>query len=407
MTKHVERRRTFQELLTGQQGRRLNLALQGGGAHGAFTWGVLDRLLAEDQLSFSWISGTSAGALNAVAVAHGLAWGSREASREALRGIWEAVERARVPDLLNFHPLAASMATIAGMFSPYNLNPLGVDPLRQILAEHIDFKAIRANKDVCVVMAATDVQTGKAQLFSGEDVTIDTVIASACLPHIHHAVMIDGRGYWDGGFSANPPVRKLAANSPTGDTLMVLLNPLDTRTVPRSAEAIEDRVNTITFNQPLIRDVEEIVRAQELQTGWFAPRHSRLARMKAHRFHLIDGSEHTQQFGPRSKIMPDRAVLRTLFQNGQEAGEGWLEAHLDDVGRRGTINLREHFMTSAASIAEAEEDWSPADAKGSGPENDDAELAQERATAGDDSDMDSAAAVSDDDNVRTAVARSA
>ncbi|MGI9478979.1 MAG: patatin-like phospholipase family protein, partial [Hyphomicrobiaceae bacterium] len=174
--------------------RKLNLALQGGGAHGAFTWGVLDHLLCDEQIELSWISGTSAGAINAIAVAHGLASGGRQTARETLEAIWTAVEQAGVPDLTDLNPFLSSlarvgaMANLNGVFSPYSFNPLGFDPLRKILDEHIDFDAIRANASVNVMVAATDIATGRARLFRGDDLTIDAALASACLPTLHHAV---------------------------------------------------------------------------------------------------------------------------------------------------------------------------------------------------------------------------
>ena len=257
--------------------KRLNLALQGGGAHGAFTWGVLDQLLLDEMTAVGWVSGTSAGALNAVALAHGLANGGRAVARETLEAVWSDVEASGVPDFLSLNPLLlsftrATQTNLNGLLSPYSFNPLGFDPLRTILEKRVDFDAIRRNKAVRVSVAATDVSTGKARIFSGEELTIEAVLASACLPTLHHAVMIGGRAYWDGGFSANPDVLSLALESPVHDTLIVLLNPLLAPEVPLTAREIEDRVNTITFNQPLLRDIDTIVRAKTMQPGWFAPR---------------------------------------------------------------------------------------------------------------------------------------
>ena len=330
--------------------RKLNLALQGGGAHGAFTWGVLDHLLCDEQIELSWISGTSAGAINAIAVAHGLASGGRQTARETLEAIWTAVEQAGVPDLTDLNPFLSSlarvgaMANLNGVFSPYSFNPLGFDPLRKILDEHIDFDAIRANASVNVMVAATDIATGRARLFRGDDLTIDAALASACLPTLHHAVTIDGRAYWDGGFSANPDLLSLASQSPVGDTMLVLLNPLSAPDVPKTAAGIEDRVNTITFNQPLLRDIDTIVRAKEMQSGWFAPRRTPLARLKAHRFHLIEAGRHTAELALDSKVRPDREVLRQLYHAGLIEAERWLSVYKQTIGRRATVSLRKHFI---------------------------------------------------------------
>lgn len=341
-----------------RKARRVNLALQGGGVHGAFTWGVLDQLLLDETIDVGWVSGTSAGALNAVALGHGLAGGGRQAARETLKAVWAEVEAAGVPDLLSLNPLllsftrSAPMANLNGLLSPYNFNPLGFDPLRKILENYIDFDAIRRNTTVRVSVAATDVATGKARLFSGEDLTIDAVLASACLPTLHHAVIIDGRAHWDGGFSANPDVLSLALESPVKDTLMVLLNPLLAPDVPRSAREIEDRVNTITFNQPLLRDIDTIVRAKTMQPGWFAPRGTALPRLKRHRFHLIEAGLHTAGLGAETKVIPDRAVLRQLYMAGLLEAERWLGRYARFVGRRGTVSLQDHFSDRRVAAAE-------------------------------------------------------
>ena len=336
--------------------KKLNLALQGGGAHGAFTWGVLDQLLHDEQIELSWISGTSAGAINAIAVAHGLATRGRQTARDTLEAIWTAVEQAGVPDLVDLNPFLSSfarsgaMANLNGVFSPYSFNPLGFDPLRKILDQHIDFEAIRANKSVRVMVAATDVATGRARLFSDEELTIEAVLASACLPTLHHAVKIDGRAYWDGGFAANPDLLTLAAQSPVRDTLLVLLNPLSTPATPKTASSIADRVNTITFNQPLLRDIDTILRAQEMQPGWLAPRQSPLARLKAHRFHLIEAGQHTARLAADSKVRPDREVLRQLYHAGLIEAERWVSAHKQVIGKRATVSLRDHFITQPADV---------------------------------------------------------
>jgi len=249
-----------------QSRQRINLALQGGGAHGAFTWGVLDELLQDESLSFGWVSGTSAGAVNAAALASGLAAGRAEA-RATLRRVWEAVEIAGVPDLLRYNPFLlgfsrAAPISGASLFSPYDLNPLGFDPLRKLLNDHIDFERVRSSAPVELLIAATEVATGRAHLFRRGELTVEAVLASACLPTLHHAVVIGGRAYWDGGFSANPDLLTLATESSVADTLIVQLNPLQQRGLPRSASEIADRVNTITFNQPLLRDVAAIVSAK-------------------------------------------------------------------------------------------------------------------------------------------------
>lgn len=340
----------------GNKGRRrINLALQGGGAHGAFTWGVLDRLLQDDQISFAWISATSAGAVNAAALASGLAEEGAAGARETLRRVWQAVEAAGAPDLLRYNPLLSGLARVTpmpgvhNMLSPYQFNPLGFDPLRRLLTEHIDFDRIRASSDLELLIAATDVATGRARLFRRAEISVEVILASACLPTLHHAVTIDGRAYWDGGFSANPDLKTLATESPVEDTLIVLLNPLEHGDVPRSAMEIASRVSAITFNQPFVSDVEAIVAAQESEIGWFANRHSRLARLKRHRFHVIEASSYTAELGVDSKLMPNGELLRYLFNAGREEAQSWLAQHRDDIGRRSTVDLRARYLKPVAT----------------------------------------------------------
>lgn len=336
----------------GKQGRRrINLALQGGGAHGAFTWGVLDELLQDDALSFGWVSGTSAGAVNAVALASGLAIGGRAESRATLRRVWEAVEAAGVPDLFRYNPFLLGFSRSApipgaGLFSPYDLNPLGFDPLRKLLTDHIDFERVRASAPIELLIAATDVATGRAHLFRRAELSVDAVLASACLPTLHHAVVIHGRAYWDGGFSANPDLLTLATESPVEDTLIVQLNPLQQESLPRSASEIADRVNTITFNQPLLRDVAAIVAAQETRLGWLAGRRSPTARLQRHHFHLIDAGRYTAGLRADSKLKPDKGLLTYLHGAGRIEARKWLERHRASVGRQSTVDLRAHFLAS-------------------------------------------------------------
>lgn len=335
--------------------RQINLALQGGGAHGAFAWGVLDELLEEDGLSFGWISATSAGAVNAVALASGLAAGGASEAQDTLRRVWNAVEAANVPDLQRFNPFlfglsrAAPISGMPNLLSPYEFNPLGFDPLRRLLADQIDFERIRVSSPVELLIAATDVLTGRARLFRRAEMSVDAVLASACLPTLHHAVMIDGRAYWDGGFSANPDLVTLATESPVEDTLIVQLNPLQHRTVPRSASEINDRVNTFTFNQPLLRDIETIIAAKETPLGWFPNRQSRTARLQRHRFHLIEASPYTAGLRADTKLKPDGELLAYLHEAGRKEARQWLEQHAACLGRRSTVDLRARYLEPSRS----------------------------------------------------------
>jgi NTE family protein len=351
----------------GKRQRAINLALQGGGVHGAFTWGVLDRLLEDDlPLRFAWISATSAGAVNAAALASGLAHGGRQQARQTLRTVWEAVQEAGVPDLMRFNPFLrglgrpSSLAPVAALLSPYEFNPLGFDPLRRILTEHIDFERIRAFAGLELLVAATDVATGAKRLFRRSELTVEAVLASACLPTIHHAVEIEGRAYWDGGFSANPDIVTLAAESPAGDTLVVLLNAMDEPGVPRSAREIAGTVSRITFNQPLRRDVELIEAARTAAAlGWWRRAHTPAQRLARHRFHLVEAGHHTAILPADSKIQPDRTTIARLFLAGQSEAGKWLERHGPDIGRRSTVDLAQHLGKISSPVSRTREAFVP------------------------------------------------
>ena len=346
----------------GRKRVRLNLALQGGGAHGAFTWGVIDRLLDEGDLDFAWLSATSAGAVNAVALAAGLSEGGKAGAREKLRSVWTAVQEAGVPDLVRLNPFLFGMSrsapmgqVAASLFSPYEFNPLGFDPLRKLLTTHIDFERLRAYTGVDLLIAATDVATGRARLFRRQEMTVEAVLASACLPTIHHAVMIDGRAYWDGGFSANPDLVTLAADSPVADTLLVQIAPATKVGVPRGAREIAFDVNRITFNQPLLRDIELIEAAREARgrRGW---RKNRMARLADHRFHLIDAGRYTASLSPETKLRPDQELLSYLHNAGRSETHKWLARNTMEVGKRATVDLKAKFLAPPDPGASAPED---------------------------------------------------
>ena len=327
---------------------KINLALQGGGAHGAFTWGVLDRLLEEPSISFGWIRAASAGSVNAIGLAAGLAEGSREKARAKLFKIWEAVHKSGVPDLAKLNPFLngfsrpASMAQIATMWSPYEFNPLGFDPLRRLITDHVDFELIRRDSPVELLIAATHVSTGRARLFRRHELTVEAVLASACLPTLHHAVEIDGAAYWDGGYSANPDLVTLASESHVGDTLLVMVSPRDNDTLPTTARDIANHTNRLTFNAPLLRDIEIITAVRET-AGSILPK-GRLAGLARHRFHVIDGGEVTGALNPETTIKPDWNVMTYLHGAGRDHTEKWLAAHRGDIGRKETVDLARHFF---------------------------------------------------------------
>ncbi len=337
--------------------RRINLALEGGGAHGAFTWGVLDRLVEEPDLEIGWISGTSAGAVNAVALAAGLAEGDGAGARAKLRAVWEAVARAGVPDLMRLNPWLAglsrsqTLAQVASLFSPYDFNPLGFDPLRKVLEAHIDFALLRTSPGPELLLAATDVTTGRARLFRRREMIVECVLASACLPTLHHAVAVDGRAYWDGGFSANPDLVTLARESPVADTLIVKLNPILVESLPTSAREITARINHITFNQPMLRDVEVIEAIRRNRTRWWRRSPAGDRRLARHRFHLIEAGRVTGALSPESKVKPDLELLSHLCAAGRSEAEKWLARHSHGIGHRASVDLAAHFLAERPSAA--------------------------------------------------------
>jgi NTE family protein len=348
-----------------QRTKQLNLALEGGGAHGAFTWGVLDRLLEDDALAFSWISGTSAGAVNAVALAAGLVDGGPAEARARLKSVWEAVAKAGVPDLLRNNPWlvgisrSATFAQVASMFSPYDFNPLGFDPLRKLLEAHVDFAKLRATAGPELLIAATDVATGRARLFRRAEISVEAVLASACLPTIHHAVSIEGRAYWDGGFSSNPDLVTLGRESPVGDTLIVKLNPSDKNGVPTSAREITARINQITFSQPMLRDIELIETVRRLSRRFARLRYGNAdARLACHRFHLIEAGRFTVALSAESKGLPDMQLLTYLRDAGRSEAAKWLDRHASAIGRRETVALARHIL-APRQAAETPDPGSP------------------------------------------------
>jgi NTE family protein len=350
---------------------RLNLALQGGGAHGAFTWGVLDRLLEDDELEINWISGASAGAVNAVAVAAGLSEGGKTTARNKLRSVWEAVHKAGVPDLLRLNPFlygftrTPHLAQMASLWSPYEFNPLGFDPLRRLLAESIDFERLRRSSPIELLVSATVVATGRARIFRRSEITVEAVLASACLPTLHHAVEIDGVAYWDGGFSANPDIKTLAMESPVEDTLIVQLNSLVRQGLPTGVREISLHANRLAFNAPLIREVELIETVRECWQGRIGGPRGRYGKLATHRFHLIDAGRHTSGLSPDSTMKPDWTLLSYLFSAGRDEAGKWLARYRSTIGRRSSVDLKERFLTPerAARAASADAGTDRASAK--------------------------------------------
>ncbi|MFT3812384.1 MAG: patatin-like phospholipase family protein [Acidovorax sp.] len=332
-----------------QKPKPLNLALQGGGSHGAFTWGVLDLLLEDGGFDLRGVSGTSAGAVNAVALAHGFAQAAQQhkdpvearaagaaLARESLRRVWEGV--GAMGSLMFGVPLRNPMSSWVGKWlSPYQTNPMGMNPLRSLLERELDFDAIGQLARPEVYVCATNVRTGRGELFAGKNLSVDAVMASACLPLLFQAVEIKGQYYWDGGYSGNPALYPLFQQSGCADILLVQINPIEHKALPSSAQDIHDRMNEVTFNASLLAELRAIDFVRRL----LAEGRLDTKRYKSVRLHRIDGGTPLAGFGAASKTRSDLAFIRQLFDLGRTHGQHWLQQHRSDVGVRPTLHLEE------------------------------------------------------------------
>jgi len=324
----------------------VDLALQGGGSHGAFTWGVLDRLLEETWLKIVAISGTSAGAMNAAVLADGWTAGGAEGAREALEQYWRRVSRAAAFSPLQRSPLDRLMGRwtldtspvyvftdlMSRLFSPYDI-PVDYNPLRKVLAESIDFERL-ARSPIQLFITATRVRTGRGRIFRNAEITADVLLASACLPTMFRAIEIDGEPYWDGGFAGNPTITPLIRESDAYDTILVQINPTERPEEPRSAAEILNRLNEISFNSPLMKELRMIAllrQAADPGSGEGA----RWARMRTHRIK----SDMLTKFGSSSKLNAEWQFVSMLRAEGRLAASEFLEHHGEDVGRRTTADL--------------------------------------------------------------------
>jgi NTE family protein len=331
----------------------INLALQGGGAHGAFTWGVLDRLLEDGRLAVEGISGTSAGAMNAAVLAYGLARGGADGARAALATFWDKVAAAATfspikPSPLDrwlsvgnmdFSPTWIAFDNLSRMLSPYALNPLNLNPLRDVLCDVVDFEWLGeqcADEVVKLFLCATNVKTCKIHVFKGREISADAVLASACLPMVFHAVEIDGEAYWDGGYMGNPPIFPLIYHTDSSDVLLVQINPVNIDEVPRRAHDIMDRVNEVSFNSSLMRELRTIA----FVTRLIDEGRLELDRYKRLNMHAIEAEDELAKLTVSSKLNADRHFLRWLFELGRDRAETWLAQHLHQVGRESSLDLQ-------------------------------------------------------------------
>lgn len=338
---------------------RISLALQGGGSHGAFTWGVLDALLADGRVELEGLSGTSAGAMNAVALAHGVATAGahgdwRESARASLAHFWNGVvalggqhgawDFAFGQAVHSDSPVAAWGQAVSALWastvSPYQSNPLDINPLHQFLEQHIDFERLRALHALKLFVVATRVSTGQAEVFSGDRLTANAVMASACLPTVFRAVEIDGEAYWDGGYSGNPAFHPLIYHCAGRDIVLVQINPIKRDKLPTRSAEIMDRINEVTFNAGLMAEMRAIDFAKRLLAeGRLDPAH-----YKDVLLHRIDGGEMLEAFAASTKSSTRASLIHALRDLGQLQGRAWLAAHFDDLGVRCTVDIKRDYL---------------------------------------------------------------
>ena len=336
--------------------KKINLALQGGGAHGAFTWGVLDELLNDERIEIEGMSGTSAGAVNAIMVADGLARGGREEARKRLADFWRAasrdgdmskLNRAISERLFSLIPIAVTpfqpwFDAMSRMLSPYDLNPLNINPLNDLIVRFVDFDAVR-NSGMPLFIAATNVHTGRLRVFPREKINAEAVMASAALPFVFRAVEIEGEPYWDGGYTSNPPICPFFRTTETEDVLVVQINPVVRVGEPHSAQEIMNRVNEITFNASLIAEYRAIEFVRRLIDEGALKRGMGPGEYRRINVHRVDLGFIGRKLSASSRLNTDFDFFEMLHRAGQRAGRRFLDQHFDDIGVRSTIDLREQM----------------------------------------------------------------
>lgn len=335
--------------------KRINLALQGGGAHGAFTWGVLDRLLEDERIEIAGLSGTSAGALNGAALKAGWLMDGRDGARENLNWLWEqigAVQDMRMPawmsgflpspglvsDAMQLSWPFAVTDTMSRLISPYAYGPFYRNPLRRIV-DQFQYDKVCADQGPAFCVCATNVHSGKIRVFTGDEISTDSLLASACLPTLFQAVEIGGEHYWDGGYTGNPALFPLFAPALPQDIVIVNINPLDRTEVPKAAHEIQNRINEISFNSSLLRELRAINFVQRLIAGGAVEEGA----MKQVLVHMIADDELMRELSVATKLLPNPYLLKRLKEAGRNAAEGFLDDHFDDLNRSSTTDLEEMF----------------------------------------------------------------
>jgi NTE family protein len=335
--------------------RVINLALQGGGAHGAFTWGVLDRLLADKRIFIEGISGTSAGAMNGALLAYGMMNAGREGARTVLRTFWEKTSEAAKfspfqPSVfdrwagnhnLDYSPAYQAFDFVTRLLSPYQLNPTGYHPVRDLLDELIDFEALRQVKHVRLFISTTNVRTGKIRVFPIQEISAEVLLASACLPHLFQAVEIEGEHYWDGGYMGNPAMFPLLYQCKANDIMLVEINPIRIAEVPQTARGIVDRMNSISFNATMMREMRTIAFVTQMLDQHRLTGRSHLRRIF---FHMVQAEKEMAMYGASSKFNVHADFIDVLFKLGYRVADTWLEQNYDKLGTESSIDLQHLFF---------------------------------------------------------------
>jgi NTE family protein len=338
--------------------KRINLALQGGGAHGAFTWGVIDRLLEDGRLEIDAVSATSAGTMNGLCVAAGLTSGGPEGARMLLETFWQRV--SRVGDAFNpvkrlpwekwicswnmdFSPSYLFFDAVTRMVSPYQFNPLDINPLRDIVAETIDFDLLKRCNQTRLFISATNVRNNRVKVFETGEITLDVAMASACLPFIFKAVEIEGEAYWDGGYMGNPALFPLFYHSACKDVLIVHINPIEREEIPTTAAHIMNRVNEITFNSSLMKELRAVAFVQRLlEEGWLKEEFR--DRLNYILLHSLRADEVMKELSVASKFESDWDFLLHLKHLGQQECSIWLEKNYEHIGHKSTVEVNNEFL---------------------------------------------------------------
>ncbi len=343
--------------------KMVNLALQGGGAHGAFTWGVLDKILEDGRIGIDGICACSAGTMNAVALAYGSYEGGNDRAREVLHDLWRNVaDTARAYNPMGSNPLLRMLSlptehpfsffmldSMTRLVSPYQFNPLDINPLKSLLEDTIDFEKLRHCDCVKLFISATHVKTGKVRVFNTAELSIDVALASACLPQLFKAVEIEGEHYWDGGYMGNPSLYPLFYQTDTRDIMILHINPMVREEIPKTAPDIFNRINEISFNSSLIKDMRAIAFVKKLLANDML-KEEHAGKFKDILLHSIRSDEAMCDLSAASKFNTDWSFLTGLRDRGRETMEAWLAKHFDDIGERDTVDLHTEFLSSVTAL---------------------------------------------------------